>query len=81
MILNFEDASFSTFQDFRKRSFCHGPVDDGRGGGMETISSRLEVADDVISSTVVDTFKCYACVNLWVASFSSFRENLNQPFL
>ena len=61
--LNVEDASFSTFRDFPKRWFCHGEVDNGRGG-MNTICSRSEVADNVISGTIVGTFRCYACVNL-----------------
>ena len=70
----------STFRDFPKRKLCHGEVGDG-SGGMNAICIRSEVADDVISGIDVDTFRCYACVNLWVASFSSFLENLNQPFM
>ena len=78
--LHFEDASCSILRDFPKRSLCHGEVDDGKGG-MNAICSRMEVADDVIAGTVVDTFQCYACVKLCVAGLSSFRENLNQPFM
>ena len=48
MAVDFEDASFSTLQDFPKRSFCHSEVCDG-SGGMNTICSRPEVADDVVS--------------------------------
>ena len=46
-------------------------IDDG-SGGMNAIHSRPEVVDDVISGTDVDTSRCYACVNLLAASFSSF---------
>ena len=28
----------------------------------------------------IEIFRRYVCVNLWVASFCSFRENWNQPF-
>ena len=80
MVVNFEDASFSTFRDFPKRSFCHSEVSDG-SSGINVIFSRLEAVDDDISGTDVDTFCCYACVNLWVASLFSFRENRNQPFM
>ena len=59
--VNLEDASFTTFWDFPKRSFCHGEVGVGRGS-MNAICSRPEVADDDISGTVVDSFRRYACV-------------------
>ena len=65
---------------FSKISFCHGEVGDG-SGGMNAICSRLEVADDVISGIHVDTFRYYICVSLLVAIFSSFKENLDQPFM
>ena len=78
--MHFEDAGYSTFTDFPKRSFCHGEVGDG-SVGMNAICSQPEVGDDVIYSRDVDTFRCYACVNLWAASFGRFRENLNQPFM
>ena len=78
MSLNFEDANIRTFPDFPKRSFCHGEIYDGRGG-MNAICSRQAVADDVTSGNDVKTFRCYACVTLWVAGFSSVQENLNQP--
>ena len=55
-------------------------VGDG-SGDMNVICSRPEVADDVISGADVDIFRSYACVNLWVDSFISFREHLNQPFM
>ena len=44
------------------------------------ICCRLEV-DDIISGKAVDTFWYYACVNLQVTIFSSFLENLKQPFM
>ena len=50
MLVNFENASFRTFRDFPKISFCRGEAGDG-SGGMDTICSRPEVADDVISGT------------------------------
>ena len=78
--LNFEDTSLSTFGDIPKRSFCDGEVSDG-SGSMNAICSRPEVADDVISGMDVKTLRYYACVNVWVAIFRSFRENLNQPFV
>ena len=65
---------------FQKRSFYDGEVGCG-SGGMNAMCSRPEVADDVISGTDVGTFRCYAYFNLRVAIFSSFRENLNQPFM
>ena len=48
---------------------------------MNAICSRPEVADDNISGKDVDTFRYYAFVAMRVAIFSSFGENLNQPFL
>ena len=71
MGINFEDASFSTFRDFPKTSFCQGEVGEGISG-MDAMCSRSEVADDVISGTDVDTFRYYAFGN-----FSSFRANHN----
>ena len=53
--VNFEVASFSSFRYFSKRSFCDSDVGDG-SSGMNVIYSRSEVADDVISREVVDTF-------------------------
>ena len=80
MVVNFEDANFSTFRDFPKRSVCHAEVGYG-SGGMNAICNRPEVADDVTSSTDVYTFRCNAFVNLWAASFGDFQENLNHPFM
>ena len=74
-MVNFEGASFSTFRDIPKRSFCDGEVGDD-SGGMSAICSQPEVADDVISSIDVDTFLYYASVNLRVAKFSSFEKIL-----
>ena len=80
-MVNFEVASFRSFREFLKRSFCDGEVSDG-SGGINTICSRLKAADDVISGKdVVDTFKYYVCVNLCIVIFSSFREYLNQPLM
>ena len=59
VVVNFEDASISTFRAFSTRSSCHCEVGDG-SSGMNAICSRSEVADDVISSADVDTFWCYA---------------------
>ena len=56
---NFEAACACSIRDSPKRLFCDG--------------DRPEVANDIISGTDVDTFRCYACVNLRVAIFSSFR--------
>ena len=70
----------SSFRDFTKRSFYDGEVG-GDCGDVNAICSRPEVADDVFSGEDVDTFRSYAFVNLWVAIFSSFRENRNQPFM
>ena len=58
-LVNFEGASFSTFQDFPKRSFCHGEVSDSIGS-TNTICNRMAVDDDAISGTDVDTFQYYA---------------------
>ena len=79
MSLNFEGASLSTFRNFPKR-FCHGEVDDGRGG-MNEICSRPKVPDDAISGAVADTVRCYPCLNWSVASCSNFQENLNQTLM
>ena len=51
-VVNFEGASFSSFRDFLKRSFCDGEVGDGTDG-MKAICSRPEVADDVTSISLV----------------------------
>ena len=40
---------------------------------------RPEVAGDVISGENVNTIERYALLNFEAASFSSFRENQNQP--
>ena len=37
-----------------------------------------EVDNDVISTEDVETYRCYVCVNTWITSFSSLRENINQ---
>ena len=44
------------------------------------ICSRPEGAGDVISGEDVENLRAYVSVNLWVAGFSCFRENRNQPF-
>ena len=54
-VINVEGASFSTFLNIPKRSFCDVEVGDG-SGGMNATCSRPEVADDVISGIYVDTF-------------------------
>ena len=41
---------------------------------------RQEVAGDVVSFGNVKTIEGYAVLNLEAASFTSFRENQNQPF-
>ena len=46
------------------RSFFDGEVGDG-SDGMNVIYSRPE-GDDVIFSENVDTFRYYACENLWI---------------
>ena len=51
-MVTFEDASFSNFREFSKITFSHGEVGDG-GDGLNTICSRPEAADDVISGTDV----------------------------
>ena len=58
--LNFEFASCSSLRDFFKNSFCDDDVGDG---SVNAICIRPEV-DEVISDDDVDTFQCYACVNL-----------------
>ena len=40
-----------------------------------------EVSDDNIYTEAIDIFQCNACVNLCVATFGSFRENLKQPIM
>ena len=45
------------------------------------ICFRLEVAEDAISRFNVETFWDYHAANLWVARFSSFLENRNQPVM
>ena len=76
-MVSFEVASFSSFRDFPIRSFCDGEV----GDFMNAICSRPEVADDAVSCEDVDTIRCNVNINVWVAIFSSFRENRNQSFL
>ena len=51
---------------FPRRQFCDVEVGDGCVA-MNGIFSRQEVADDVISIEDVETFGCYAGVQLWVA--------------
>ena len=48
---------------------------------MNAICSQSEVANDVISSEDVYIFQCYDWKNLWVAIFSNFGVNRNQPFM
>ena len=64
VVTNFEVASFSSFLDFSKRSFCDGEVN--------AIWSRPGVDDDVISGVDVDTFQCCTCKKLWIIICSSF---------
>ena len=74
-VVNFEVASFSSFLYFSQKSFCDGEVGGGSGGMSAICScSSPEVADDVISFDDVDTFRFYACVNLWIVIFSCFRQ-------
>ena len=58
MVVNFEDANFSTFRDFPKRSFCHTEIGDG-SGGMKAICSRPEEDCDVIFSRNAKTVVVY----------------------
>ena len=78
-MVNFEIASSSSLQDFPKRSFCDSEIGDS-SGGMNAIYSQPKVADDVISMQVETTLWFDGFPNMWVASFSSFRENRNPPF-
>ena len=80
VVANLKVASSSNFRDFPKRSLCDSEVGDS-SGDMNTICSRPEVDDKVISSDDVDTFRSCVVANLWVAISSSFRENRNKPFL
>ena len=70
-VVNFEVASFSSFGNFPKRSFCDSEIDDG-SSGMNAICSQTEVADDVIFSGNVDAVQYYTSIDLWVAIFGSF---------
>ena len=79
-MVTFKFASSSTFRDLSGRSFCDAEVDDG-SGGVNAIYSRPEVTNDVVSGWDVATFRDYICENLFIASFSSFRENRNQPLV
>ena len=54
VLVNFKGASFSTFRDFPKRSFCDGEIGDG---SMNVICSRPEEAYDVIAGKDVDKFR------------------------
>ena len=76
--LNFKVTSSSIFPDFPKRSFCDGEIGNSNVQ-MDAICSHPEVAGDVVPGE--ETFREYMCVNLLVASFSSFRESLSQPFM
>ena len=81
IVVNFEVASFSSFQDFPKRLFCDGEVGDG-SSGMNAICSRPEIAGDVIFCEDAETFHEYVCINVCVASFSIVCEkNRNRPFM
>ena len=55
-MVNCEVVSSSSFRDFSKRMFCDGEVGD-RSGGVNTICSRPELADEVISSEDTETFQ------------------------
>ena len=68
MIVNFAVSNSSRFRE--KKSYCDGEV--GGGGGVNTICSRPEVADAVISGQDVESFN--HCVNIRVASLNSFRK-------
>ena len=48
IVINFQVASSSSFQDFPKRLFCDGEASDGISG-MNAICSRPEVVGDIIS--------------------------------
>ena len=47
---------------------------------VHTICCRPEVAGDVVSNENKKTIKGHALLNFEAATFSSFRENQNQPF-
>ena len=44
------------------------------------VCSRPEVAGDAISAESVIAIEAYSVLNFEPASFSSYRENQNQPF-
>ena len=44
------------------------------------VSSQQEVAGDAISAESVKAIEGYSVLNFEPASFSSYRENQNQPF-
>ena len=48
-------------------------ISDG-SGCMKATCTRPEIADNVMSGEDIDTFRYYACVNLWVAIFSNFSR-------
>ena len=54
-VVNFEGASFSSFQDIPKGSLCDGEVGDG-SSAINVICNRPEVDDDVISGKEVENF-------------------------
>ena len=80
-MVNFEVASFSSFQDFTKRLFCDGEVGDGSSG----VNAIWNQPEDLITTFPVrmqrPSRNMSTGINLWIASFSSFRENPNQPFM
>ena len=51
------------------------PGQDGKNDDVYAIWCRLELAEDDISGEDGEAFHDYVYVSLWVASFSSFREN------
>ena len=74
-MVNVEVVSSSSLRDFPKRSFCDGELVGDGSGGTNAICRRPELPNDTISGADVATFWYYACVNLFIAFFSSFRED------
>ena len=60
IVVNFEVASFSSFQDIPKRLFCGGEVGDG---SVNVIWKRSEVPNDAISCEDAEIFQEYVCIN------------------
>ena len=63
VMVTYEVASCSNFRDNREKISPNAEVSGGVGG-INVICSRPRVADDVISSYNVDTFRDYQAANL-----------------